>query len=248
MHHDGNHSGQGTYELSHGDSQREQQRGIEYGVSLRAAAPAPVLASAMDNGALAELARLNTAMAPLAMRVMDGSASAIEQHNYARHLIAAGKRLQRRANERAAVSVTKPALKQPQPDNSTGGDATCTNTHTGIPRRVSVIGKDGISATVVVTTYRGQVWLSVVPSFNGEAIMESREVNELIRTLELAQEDADMMGPAPRHGRRGSNAAIQEITSGTEPPGNKVVRADSSSLSAGPRRSAQRPPQHPTTS
>lgn len=197
---------------------------------------------------LAELARLNTAMAPLAMRVMDGRASAIEQHNYAQHLIAAGERLRRRANDRAAVSVTKPALKQLQPDNSTDRDATCTNTHTGIPRRVSVTGKDGISATVVVTTYRGQVWLSVVPSFNGEAIMEPTEVNELIRTLELAQEDADMMGRAPRHGPRGSRAAIQEIMSGTEPPGNKVVHADSSSLSAEPRRSVQRPPRRLTTS
>ena len=52
-----------------------------------------------DRELLAELARLNTAMASLALRVMDGSASVAEQHNYAQRLIAAGERLQQRANE-----------------------------------------------------------------------------------------------------------------------------------------------------
>jgi hypothetical protein len=52
-----------------------------------------------DRELLAELARLNTAMASLALRIMDGSASVTEQQNYAQRLIAAGKRLQRRANE-----------------------------------------------------------------------------------------------------------------------------------------------------
>lgn len=52
-----------------------------------------------DRELLAELARLNTAMASLALRIMDGSASVTEQQDYAQRLIAAGKRLQRRANE-----------------------------------------------------------------------------------------------------------------------------------------------------
>jgi hypothetical protein len=52
-----------------------------------------------DRELLAELARLNTAMASLALRIMDGSASVAEQHNYAQRLIAAGERLQQRANE-----------------------------------------------------------------------------------------------------------------------------------------------------
>ncbi len=51
-----------------------------------------------DRELLAELARLNTAMAPLAMRIMDGSASVVEQQNYAQGLIAVGQRLQRRAD------------------------------------------------------------------------------------------------------------------------------------------------------
>jgi hypothetical protein len=52
-----------------------------------------------DRELLTALARLNKAMTPLAMCIMDGSASAVEQHDYARRLIAAGERLQRRANE-----------------------------------------------------------------------------------------------------------------------------------------------------
>lgn len=52
-----------------------------------------------DRELLAELARLNTAMASFAMRIMDGSASVAEQQKYAQRLIAAGERLQRRANE-----------------------------------------------------------------------------------------------------------------------------------------------------
>lgn len=52
-----------------------------------------------DRELLAELARLNSAMASLAMRIMDGSASAGEQRDYTERLIAAGKRLRARADE-----------------------------------------------------------------------------------------------------------------------------------------------------
>jgi hypothetical protein len=52
-----------------------------------------------DRELLAELARLNSAMASLALRMMDGSASAGEQRDYAERLIAAGKRLHARADE-----------------------------------------------------------------------------------------------------------------------------------------------------
>jgi hypothetical protein len=51
-----------------------------------------------DRELLAELARLNKAMAPLAMRIMEGSATTHEQYDYALRLIAAGERLQQRAN------------------------------------------------------------------------------------------------------------------------------------------------------
>lgn len=52
-----------------------------------------------DRELLAELARLNGDMAPLGLRIMEGSASAVEQQQYARRLIAAGERLRRRADE-----------------------------------------------------------------------------------------------------------------------------------------------------
>lgn len=51
-----------------------------------------------DRELLAELARLNTDMTSVAMRIMDGAASAAEQAHYAQRLIAVGERLQRRAN------------------------------------------------------------------------------------------------------------------------------------------------------
>ena len=51
-----------------------------------------------DRELLAELARLNSAMASLALRIMDGSATAGEQRDYAQRLIAAGTRLRARAD------------------------------------------------------------------------------------------------------------------------------------------------------
>jgi len=51
-----------------------------------------------DRELLAELAQLNRNMAPLALRIMDSSASAVEQGHYAQRLIAAGHRLQCRAD------------------------------------------------------------------------------------------------------------------------------------------------------
>ncbi|MGH3780109.1 MAG: hypothetical protein ACRDRO_05605 [Pseudonocardiaceae bacterium] len=55
-----------------------------------------------DRELLAELAKLNTALAPLAMHIMDGSASTAEQQDYAQRLIAAGERLRRRATDDTA--------------------------------------------------------------------------------------------------------------------------------------------------
>ncbi|MGH3763901.1 MAG: hypothetical protein ACRDTX_01905 [Pseudonocardiaceae bacterium] len=59
-----------------------------------------------DRELLTELARLNRAMAALAMRIMEGSASAAEQQDYAQRLIAAGERLrQRTVTDTAAVVI-----------------------------------------------------------------------------------------------------------------------------------------------
>lgn len=58
-----------------------------------------------DRELLAELARLNSDMASLALRIMEGSASTAEQAHYAQRLIAVGGRLQRRANETAGTVI-----------------------------------------------------------------------------------------------------------------------------------------------
>jgi hypothetical protein len=58
-----------------------------------------------DRELLAELARLNRDMASLALRVMEGRASIAEQRHYAERLIAAGERLQRRADRLGGVVI-----------------------------------------------------------------------------------------------------------------------------------------------
>lgn len=58
-----------------------------------------------DRELLAELARLNGDMASLALRIMEGTAGAVEQQHYAQRLIAAGKRLQRRADKTGGMII-----------------------------------------------------------------------------------------------------------------------------------------------
>lgn len=58
-----------------------------------------------DRELLAELARLNRDMVPLAMAVMEDSVGVAEQAHYGDRLIAAGKRLRRRANQMAGTIV-----------------------------------------------------------------------------------------------------------------------------------------------
>ena len=59
----------------------------------------------LSGKSLAELARINTAMASLALRIMEGSASDAERACYAQRLIAAGERLRRRANGTSGVVI-----------------------------------------------------------------------------------------------------------------------------------------------
>jgi hypothetical protein len=63
-----------------------------------------------DRELLAELARLNGEMASFALRIMDGSASAVEQCHYAQRLIAAGERLGRRADRMRTVVIEGEAV------------------------------------------------------------------------------------------------------------------------------------------
>jgi hypothetical protein len=58
-----------------------------------------------------------------------------------------------------------------------------------VPRRVVVKGREGVVATVVVTVYRGDVWMSIVPPFTWEAIMEPAKVDELIQVLGSARQE-----------------------------------------------------------
>jgi len=58
-----------------------------------------------DRELLAELARLNSDMATLALRIMEGSASTAEQQHYAQRLIAAGQRLHRRAQNTSQIVI-----------------------------------------------------------------------------------------------------------------------------------------------
>ncbi|MGH3928792.1 MAG: hypothetical protein ACRDTF_02295 [Pseudonocardiaceae bacterium] len=58
-----------------------------------------------DRELLAELARLNTDVVPLAMRVMENSATAQEQRIFAQRLITAGERLHHRADGSECVVI-----------------------------------------------------------------------------------------------------------------------------------------------
>lgn len=72
-------------------------------------------------------------------------------------------------------------------------------------RTVSVKGSGGVSATVIVIVQQGQVSMSLQPPFVWEAIMDPGKVQELIRTLRLAGEDAEKIkrGRSVSQTRRG---------------------------------------------
>lgn len=58
-----------------------------------------------DRELLAELASVNTDVVPLAMRIMEESATGEAQHEFAERLITLGQRLHRRADETQRVIV-----------------------------------------------------------------------------------------------------------------------------------------------
>lgn len=67
------------------------------------------------------------------------------------------------------------------------------NWESTVQRTVSVKGSGGVTATIVVTVRRGNVWVSIEPPFTWSAIMEPGKVAELRRTLAQATEDAQRM-------------------------------------------------------
>lgn len=116
------------------------------------------------------------------------------------------------------VTVPTPSPKQAQPENADNEQATYTGSD--VHRKVRVKGSGGVSATVVVTVRQGKVWVSIQPPFTWEAIMEPRKVDELMRTLELAREDAKRTVSGKRVSRGDKQ---QPVGNGTVAPGKRAV-------------------------
>lgn len=57
-------------------------------------------------------------------------------------------------------------------------------------RSVPVTGTGGVSANLIIRVSRGRLRLSLEPLFTWEAIMEPVKVDEFIRTLEVARDEA----------------------------------------------------------
>ncbi len=68
----------------------------------------------------------------------------------------------------------------------------------GIPWRLAAAGRQGVVATITITTCQGQIWMSIVPPFTWEAIMEPETVDKLIHVLELARDEATAVGTETR--------------------------------------------------
>lgn len=105
------------------------------------------------------------------------------------------------SRHRMAVSIQSAAMAEPsrqgssadrqQPEataDSANGQAV--HLHPVVHRKISVKGSEGVDATVKVTVQQGKVWMSIEPPFTWDAIMEPRKVDELIRTLVQARDDA----------------------------------------------------------
>ncbi|HKR48666.1 MAG TPA: hypothetical protein VJT72_03630 [Pseudonocardiaceae bacterium] len=79
-----------------------------------------------DRELLAELAHVNTDVLPLAMRIMEGNATAEEQHEFAERLILLGQRLHHRADGAqrmvldGTVLLDHPASDHSHDDTDTG--------------------------------------------------------------------------------------------------------------------------------
>lgn len=76
-------------------------------------------------------------------------------------------------------------------EDPTAGQTTYVSS--AVYRKVAVKGSGGVSATVVVRIYCGAVSVSIDPPFTCEAIMKPEKVDELIRTLGQARDEAKRM-------------------------------------------------------
>lgn len=100
-----------------------------------------------------------------------------------------------------------------QPDDGTGRNHNDPALRV-IHHKVTVTGNGGVAATVMITVRRGQVWLSIQPPFTWDAIMRPGKVDELVRTLGLAAEEAKKMVS----GKSGSGDNRQPDGNGTVSP------------------------------
>jgi hypothetical protein len=117
--------------------------------------------------------------------------------------------------------VTDAVPQQPHPEDTDNGQATYADSF--VRRKISVKGTGGVAATVTVIAQRGQVWVSIQPLFTWEAIMEPGKVDELLRTLTLAREDAKKMESKNRVTRGNKQQPVGTVT---VLPGNKALRTD----------------------
>jgi hypothetical protein len=92
--------------------------------------------------------------------------------------------------------MTESSPRKDRPESPPDGQATYPSAV--VYRKVAVKAGGEGAATVIVTTQRGQVWVSIVPPFTWEAIMEPGKVDELIQTLGLARDDAKRMAAGRR--------------------------------------------------
>jgi hypothetical protein len=93
-----------------------------------------------------------------------------------------------------------------------------------MPRRVSVQATEGVAATVVVTVAQGKVWMSIVPPFTWQAIMDSGQIDELMHVLRLARDEARRMSlTGGQWVIRADKGPVREITSGKTTPEHKAV-------------------------
>ena len=100
-----------------------------------------------------------------------------------------------------------------------------THISAAVHRRVAVRGSGGVTATIVVFARQGTVLVSISPPFTWEAIMDPEQVDELIRALGLAQDDATKMLSARESPvGRGTKAGICRSA---EPSGLAVRRSSS---------------------
>lgn len=87
-----------------------------------------------------------------------------------------------------------------------------------VPRRVFIKGMQGGDVTLVVTVVQSTVWVSISPPFTWEAIMEPVKVDELIRVLEVARDEAKKMSVV----HNGSSSRTGKTTAQLPPHGRGV--------------------------